>query len=207
MAKRKPKRRRSKVRPAEHRKINRRWLEPHPLNPRLHPEEQRKALKASIAEFGFVGEMLVRPHPDKKRFYQVIDGHARLHEFGPNEGVPCCVVQMTDDEVRKFIATYDRVTDLAEWSGDRLDELLDGITFDNDELNELVAGTLAEIEEIAKVEQHREQAAHHAGEADDQSDAITETWGVMVICDDEADQVQFLEEMEHAGRTVRVVNS
>lgn len=207
MAKRKSKRRQSKVRPSTHKKIRRRNLEPHPLNARLHPESQRDALKASIDEFGFVGAMLVRPHPEKRGRYQIIDGHARLHEFKPDDLVPCLVVEMTDDEVRKFLAVYDRVTDLAEWSAAGLEELLQGVTFENDELNALIDGTLQEIDDLAKVEERRERSAHRHQEAEDQSETIVETWGVLVICDDEQDQVKFLGEMEVAGRSVRVVNS
>lgn len=120
--------------------IKRRLIDPHPLNARTHTDRQRDVLRGALDELGFIGRLLVRK---TGRRYQCLDGHARLEEFEPDELVPCLVVQLTDDEARKFLATYDRVGELARWDGERFRALVDGLKFDTDTLDGLVREGLA----------------------------------------------------------------
>lgn len=146
------------VRKAVKRLIERRLIEPHPLNAHVHPERQREAVRASLAEFGFVGCVLVRPlaKGGKTQRFQCLDGHERVGQFKPREKVPCLVVELTDEEARKFLAVYDRTTDLAEWDAGLLRELMEGVEFETEGLDALVAGAIGEAEELL-AEREREE--------------------------------------------------
>jgi hypothetical protein len=76
---------------------------PNPWNP--HKTDRDKLvsrLKTSFLEFGFIGAILVRPHPDKTGGpkYQIIDGEHRwiaLKEAGAKT-IPVIVKELSDDE-------------------------------------------------------------------------------------------------------------
>ena len=69
----------------ELRRVRAEELRPHPKNWRKHPEEQQKALRAILAEVGFVDALMVRELPGGA--LQNIDGHLRA-ETTPDSVVP-----------------------------------------------------------------------------------------------------------------------
>jgi DNA modification methylase len=130
-----------RLRKSRHARIPARQLEPHPLNFRIHTERQKSALSAILQEVGFVGALLVRPL--RRDRYQVLDGHERLTRFRPDEPVPCLVVELSDDEARKVLATFDQIGALAEIDQQLLQELKRSITFETAELDALIDNALA----------------------------------------------------------------
>jgi len=125
-------------------KIKRRFLDPDPLNWRTHGDGQIAALSASLSEIGFVGALLVRPKPRSKTRFYVLDGHARLEQFAADDPIPCCVIRISDSDARKLLASYDPITGMAGTDRDILDQLLDGIEFQSEELDGMIASVLAD---------------------------------------------------------------
>lgn len=211
------------LRPQQFRKIPAGRIDPHPLNFRVHTDRQKGALSGILAEIGFVGTILVRPHGKDKQGprFECLDGHERLSRFAADEPVPCLVVKMNDEEAAKFLATYDTITGLASTDLDKLRELTAGVEWDHTELDELIASTLDAAEElVAGALSHRDgdaeepddpaskrKAAHKEESAPDQTGELVELWQVLVTCDDEADQRSFLKSMSDAGRSAKALNT
>lgn len=103
-------------------------LAPHPKNWRTHPREQRDALKGILAEVGIADALLVRKRGDG---YQILDGHCRAEET-PDTEWPCLVVDLTDAEAEKLLATHDPLAAMAEADADALRGLLAGVETENE---------------------------------------------------------------------------
>lgn len=137
--------RKFRIRAQKFQTIARKYLERDPLNWRVHGDAQVAALRGALSEIGFVGALLVRKKPRSRTHYLVIDGHARLAEFAPSDGVPCCVVNITDAEARKLLATFDTITGMATPDRAAFEQLIAGLEFDTDELDDLVDAALANM--------------------------------------------------------------
>lgn len=87
---------------------------------RIHSDRQRDAMTAILGEIGWVGRVIV-----SHRSGLVIDGRLRVEEAAKRgETVPYDRVDLTEDEERKILATYDYVTGLAEFDTAAMDALL-----------------------------------------------------------------------------------
>jgi DNA modification methylase len=111
----------------------------HPLNWREHPGPQRDALRGSLAEVGWVQNVVV-----SKRTGHVVDGHARVEEaLSRHEAtVPVLYVDLSPDEEALVLATLDPIGAMATADTEKLEELLAGITVDD-------AGLLALLGDLA----------------------------------------------------------
>lgn len=125
-----------------------RLLDPYPLNPRMHPENQRQAMTAALTEIGYADALIVRPYENR---YQILDGHLRA-EVTPDEEVPCLVVDLTDEEAAKFILTHDPIGDLAEYDLEKLEELKGDMEFELEPLNLMLADLMGLEEDTDIVE-------------------------------------------------------
>ena len=86
-------------------------LLPHPLNSNVMPADLREKLKAHIHRTGRYPFIVVRPHPEKRGKYQVLDGHHRidlLRELGHTEA-RCDVWNVDDREAKLLLATLNRL--------------------------------------------------------------------------------------------------
>jgi len=145
-------------------------LRPSPRNWRIHPKEQEDALRGLLAEIGFANVALVRELPDKS--LELIDGHLRTGIAG-NEKIPVIVLDVTEQEAGKLLATLDPLAAMAEADPNALQALLAEVETSSDavravldelalqpsplndpadvpEMPESVAENLAEMEEIRK---------------------------------------------------------
>jgi hypothetical protein len=117
-------------------------LDPHPGNFRMHTPEQRSAMDGVLSEVGFAGAILVRELEGGR--YQVLDGHLRVEEMAGQE-VPILVTDLSEVEARKVLATFDAVGSMAEVDTDGLRALIEGIEWDNKEIEKIIAEALGEI--------------------------------------------------------------
>jgi DNA modification methylase len=92
-----------------------------PGNWRTHPGPQRDALRGSLAQVGWVQQILVN-----KRTGFVVDGHARVEEAisAGAKTVPVLYVDLTPEEERLILATLDPIGTMAGRNDERLTELL-----------------------------------------------------------------------------------
>ena len=110
-------------------------LLPHPKNWRQHPPAQLNALKGILDEVGWADAILARETPDG---LQILDGHCRA-ELADAE-IPCLIVDVTDEEADKILATHDPIAMMASANQEALDDLLDSISTNSEALNEMLEG-------------------------------------------------------------------
>jgi DNA modification methylase len=95
-------------------------LIPNPKNWRVHPPAQADALRGILAEVGYVDALLARETPEG---LMLIDGHLRA-ETTPDSEVPVLVVDVTEAEADKILATFDPLSAMADADAGQLDSLL-----------------------------------------------------------------------------------
>ena len=125
-------------------------LRPHPLNSNIMSEDLRAKLKAHIKRTGRYPFLVVRPHPDEPRQYQVLDGHHRveiLRELGHTEA-RCDIWEVTDREAKLLLATLNRLQgqDVPIRRAQLLHELLGEMSVDD--LAGLLPETDKQLEEL-----------------------------------------------------------
>jgi hypothetical protein len=110
-----------------------------PANWRTHPGPQRDALRGSLAEVGWVQQVMVN-----RRTGFVVDGHARVEEaLTRNEPtVPVLYVDLDPEEEALVLATLDPIGAMATRDDARLEGLLSGLVVDD-------AGLLALLADLA----------------------------------------------------------
>lgn len=111
-----------------------------PLNWRVHPREQTQALTGSLNQVGWIAPVIVN-----ETTQHVIDGHARIGEAiaRGEPTVPVAYVQLTEDQERLALATFDPIAAMAGTDQSILDDLLSGITA-TDGLTDLLASLASE---------------------------------------------------------------
>lgn len=82
----------------------------HPLNARIHPLAQQKAVTSLLDTVGWVAEVIVN-----QRTGFIVDGHLRVAEaISADEAtVPCAYVDLSDEEERLVVAFYDGTGSMA----------------------------------------------------------------------------------------------
>lgn len=83
----------------------------HPLNANQMPEQMQEKLKAHIKRTGRYPYLIVRPHPEERGRYQVLDGHHRiavLRALGHQEAY-CDIWDVDDREANLLVATLNRL--------------------------------------------------------------------------------------------------
>jgi rubrerythrin len=106
-------------------------LRPHAKNWRMHPPAQQEALRGILAEVGYVDALIARELKDGS--LELIDGHLRA-EMTPDTKVPVLVVDLSDKEAEKVLATLDPLAAMAERDQAKLDELLGDIRTNSEAL-------------------------------------------------------------------------
>ncbi len=103
-------------------------LRPNPKNWRIHPEAQQNALRGLLAEIGYAGALLARELADGS--LELIDGHLRA-ETTPDQEVPVLVLDVTEEEADKILATHDPLVGLAGVDHKALSRLVDTTNVNN----------------------------------------------------------------------------
>lgn len=110
-------------------------------NWRKHPKEQREALQGILAEIGYADALIAY---ETKKGLKLIDGHLRASAT-PDTEVPVLVLDVSEAEANKLLASIDPLSAMAETDGKALDSLLGKLTTENDGL----AAMLADLQEKA----------------------------------------------------------
>ena len=126
---------------------------PNPWNPNQMPTRVEEATVESIAVYGMLDPLTVRPHPDEENKYQIIDGEHRQRAcMNLNyKNIPVNVLYNLDDSQAKKLTIIsnetrgyaDKITLaglLNELSkGLDFDDLIKGLPYYEDELKELLS--------------------------------------------------------------------
>ncbi|MBU6296166.1 MAG: hypothetical protein KJS91_15910 [Planctomycetes bacterium] len=171
----------------EHLRVRAGDLEPHPLNPRVHPDSQKAALRAALARFGIARSVLARRLPTGR--LQLIDGHLRA-SLDAETVLDVEVVEVGEQEARELLLTLDPLAALAETDAETLAALAELCPADDEALKALWHGERAEPELPQKPEPEWERQ-----------------WLVMVRCESESAQGALLEELARRGLDCRALTS
>jgi len=126
----------------EFRRVRASELRPNPANWRVHPQSQVRALRAILNEIGYADVLIARELPDGS--LELVDGHLRAEESGPNDLLPVVVLDVTKEEANKLLLTIDPLAAMAETDTIRLKELLRTVRTDDEALQELFKRTAGE---------------------------------------------------------------
>lgn len=96
-------------------------LAPNPRNWRTHSKAQVAAMRGILAEVGYAGAAMARETPDG---LLLIDGHLRA-ELNPDEKIPVLVLDVTEEEADKILATFDPIGSMAGVDAEQLSRLVD----------------------------------------------------------------------------------
>jgi DNA modification methylase len=125
----------------EFRRVQAKDLVPNPKNWRRHPKAQVEALRGLLTEIGYADALLVRELADGR--LMLIDGHLRAATT-PDALVPVLVLDVTEAEADKLLATLDPLAAMAESDSERIKELLATVSTDSEAVQELLKRTAGE---------------------------------------------------------------
>ncbi|MCH8240823.1 MAG: hypothetical protein IIB62_12415, partial [Proteobacteria bacterium] len=113
-------------------------LVPHPLNWRVHTDEQRAALDAAIERVGFADAPKVYRNGDGQ--LMILDGHLRVEQMDDDAVIPVQMLDVDDEEARFLIASYDGINALANGHPELTQQLLDSVVMDDESAVEKIRG-------------------------------------------------------------------
>jgi len=119
----------------ELRRVPAKDLVPNERNWRRHPKAQQEALQGILAEIGYADALIAYETSDGLK---LIDGHLRASTT-PDTLVPVLVLDVTESEANKLLASLDPMAAMAQTDQQALEELLSGIQTSSAALAEMLA--------------------------------------------------------------------
>lgn len=116
-------------------------LVPNPGNWRRHPKAQADALHGLLFEIGYADVLLARETPQG---LMLIDGHLRA-ETTPDQDVPVLVLDVTEAEADKLLATLDPLAALAERNDEAVRALLERVETDSEAVRAMLRDLVPEL--------------------------------------------------------------
>lgn len=113
------------------RRVKGRDLVPHGLNYRTHPESQRTALRGVLEKVGIASALIARETPEGRLV--LLDGHLRREDYG-DQLWPVLVLDVTEEEGNLLLASLDPLAELAEHDQELLEQLLGGMSEEDQDL-------------------------------------------------------------------------
>lgn len=129
-----------------------------PKNWRRHPDGQRGALTALLEEVGWSQALVARDTPEGP---VLIDGHLRA-SVDPEERVPVLLLDVTEEEADKLLASLDPVAQMAIADAKAQRALVETINTESPFLEALLAGLMASEKRPALPKEDEEPASDEA---------------------------------------------
>lgn len=170
----------------ELRRVPAKELLPNPRNWRTHPQRQRDVLRGLLAEIGYADALLARETAEGK--LMLIDGHLRA-ETTPDSAVPVLVLDVSEEEADKLLATLDPLAGLAGSDTEKLTDLLSDVRTGNAAVGEMLAD-MAKRAIPAPSEEPADQQLNHQ-------------YNILITCEDEHQQVALLQRLSEEGLQCR----
>jgi hypothetical protein len=165
-------------------------LRPNPRNWRKHPPAQRDALRGMLAEIGYADALVARELADGS--LELVDGHLRA-ELAPEQMVPVLVLDVSEEEALKLLATLDPLAAMAEADAATLNKLIEDVRTND-------RGVAALLKSLAR-EHPLPRASGPSLEM-----TIPATFQVVVECADELQQRGLYERLTAEGYKCRVLS-
>lgn len=103
--------------------VNPQSLLANPLNYRIHSLFQQNTLHTILEEVGYVQSVIVNTTTQ-----HIVDGHLRVHlALSHQESVPVTYVELTEDEEKRILATFDPISQLAQIDQQKFAELINDV--------------------------------------------------------------------------------
>jgi hypothetical protein len=152
-------------------------LVPNAKNWRRHPEGQADALRGVLKDIGYADALLAREVKGKggKKGLMLIDGHLRAATT-PDSIVPVLVLDVTEAEADKLLATLDPLAAMAEADHVALKDLLASVSTEDPGLRALLDSLMGVADLGASVDGF-ESKAGAAGDASSDTDG----WPVIAL--------------------------
>ncbi|MGQ0636450.1 MAG: hypothetical protein ACT4QC_17700 [Planctomycetaceae bacterium] len=131
-------------------------LVPNPRNWRTHGKTQRDALNAVLAEIGYAGALLARELSDGS--LMLIDGHLRA-EATPQQAVPVLVLDVSESEADKILATLDPLGAMGDGDYEKLSALCESIQFESAPIMAMLEETLHDVRRAQHIEEAEQSHA------------------------------------------------
>ena len=156
-----------------------------PLNFRRHPKAQQVAMDGVLDEIGWIQRVIVN-----ERTGNIIDGHLRVERALAKKEklIPVCYVDLSDDEERIALATFDPISAMALTDQKMFDELVQSIGDDHPAL-------------VALFEKESEE--NSVTSSSDQSDELKRRYQILITLSDEDEQAQLLFRLSEEGYECR----
>lgn len=168
-----------------------------PANWRIHTLAQRAALEGVLDSVGWVAPVIVNVQTS-----HTVDGHQRIESaITKGEKVPVVYIDVTEDEEKAILATFDPIGALAGRDAAKHDALLAEMR----ETHATLAQLLADAQALTHAGPTRQDGDVPAGDAANQT--VTSQFMVIVTCSDEAAQVALLERLATEGYACRAIVS
>ncbi|MDO5112843.1 MAG: ParB N-terminal domain-containing protein [Planctomycetia bacterium] len=164
-------------------------LLPNPKNWRTHPEAQKNVLQGLLAEVGYADALIAREREDGS--LELIDGHLRA-ETTPQQEVPVLVLDVSEAEADKILATLDPLSAMAGKNEVLLTELIQGIETQSQAVQAMLEKSLTSQETTGPV--FREEIV------------VPEVFQVVVECESETQQGEVYERLRSEGFQCRLLN-
>lgn len=118
--------------------VNPKTLVPNPDNWRLHPDQQKKTIDDALKEIGWIQQIIVNIKTGR-----IIDGHMRVAlALEKNlDSVPVVYVDLSEEEEKKALATFDPIGAIAETDFGSFEKLMEEVSTDSEWLEKLMEGT------------------------------------------------------------------
>ena len=127
-------------------------IKANPQNWRKHPASQGKALDEVLGSVGWIQEVIIN-----KTTGNLIDGHLRVETALKNKEteIPVKYVELTEDEERIALATFDPISAMAEQDADMLKQLLADIESEDVDMTQFFGEDV-----LPKIEHTEEELDH-----------------------------------------------
>ncbi|MDZ4780092.1 MAG: ParB/RepB/Spo0J family partition protein [Planctomycetia bacterium] len=182
----------------ELRRVRASALQPHPLNWRTHPPEQREALEAVLREIGFASALIARELPDGQ--LQLIDGHLRA-ETSPDAEVPVLVLDVDEAEAEQLLATLDPLAAMAKSDAQSVATLHERVRTNEAAVARLLDDIRLQAEAVQR------NLARSTADKDATPLRLEHLYQVMVECQDETAQRDLFEHLTQQGYQCRALGS
>lgn len=142
-----------------------------PHNPRVHPQAQREAVRGSLDTLGWIAPVIELANGD------LLDGHERIWQAlqqGDDTPVPYIVVDLTEDEAKLALLTFDFITAMATFDRELTAGLMQMVNTDNPALQQLIASQADELGILL----NQDEPAADPGAQVDRADELQKIWQV-----------------------------
>ena len=112
---------------------------PHPMNPKIHGENQLAPLRGLLETVGKLDDLKAYYSERNSGKLTFFDGHGRM-SLDPSEEWDVDIYDLNDAEADLAVATFDPIAYEAQVSRDRIDALLREVDTGNASLQELISG-------------------------------------------------------------------